>query len=48
MAEKLDVQIVTKCSHTLYDQDYLYKKNGDKITGSYQAFQALAAKIGKI
>lgn len=46
LAAELDVDVVTKCSHTLYDPDYLFKKNGDKLLGSYQGFQALCAKIG--
>ncbi len=46
LAERLNVQVVTKCSHTLYDPSLLFQKNGNKIAGSYQAFLALAHKLG--
>jgi len=46
LAQKLNVKIVTKCSHTLYDPSVLFQKNGNKISGSYQSFLGLVQKIG--
>ena len=37
---------VTKCSHTLYDPNLLYKKNSNKPCLTYQSFQSLMTKMG--
>lgn len=46
ISEEHNVQVVTKCSHTLYDPNYLYERNGRKVTLTYQAFGALLGKVG--
>ena len=38
---------VTKCSHTLYDPNFLYKKNSNKPCLTYQSFQSLISKVGE-
>lgn len=38
---------MTKCSHTLYDPNVLYKKNSNKTCLTNQAFQSLIAKVGE-
>lgn len=40
------MRVETKCSHTLYDPEYLYKRNNNKVPLTYQSFTALLSKIG--
>jgi cryptochrome len=42
----MNAEIVTKTSHTLYDMDYLYTKNENKVPGTYTSFRGLLSKIG--
>jgi cryptochrome len=46
IAGEMNVSIVTKCSHTLYDPEVLYAKNGNKVALTYQSFVNLIAKVG--
>lgn len=46
LAGEMNVKVVSKTSHTLYDIDYVYNKNGNKVPGTYNSFRALLSKIG--
>ena len=43
---ELNVKLVTKCSHTLWDPNVLNEKNSNKPCLTYQSFQSLIAKLG--
>jgi cryptochrome len=44
---KMGVKVEKRCSHTLYDPDYLYKINGNKVTMTMTSFLSLLNKIGE-
>ena len=46
IASEMNIKVVTKCSHTLYDPEVLYAKNGNKAALTYQSFVSLIARIG--
>jgi cryptochrome len=46
LATELNVKVETKCSHTLYDPMYLFKRNNNKVSGTYQSFCDLLKRIG--
>ena len=46
IASELGVKVETRCSHTLYDPHLVYKKNGNKLCLTYQAFNGILAKLG--
>lgn len=46
LASEMNVNVVAKCSHTLYDPEVLYAKNGNKTTLTYQSFGSLISRIG--
>ncbi|RNA42711.1 6-4 photolyase [Brachionus plicatilis] len=46
IATELNVKVETKYGHTLYNPDYVYKKNNEKIPLQYQSFVGALAKIG--
>jgi cryptochrome len=46
LAGEHNVRVETKWGHTLYNPDYLYEKNGKKVTLTYQSFTGLLGKVG--
>lgn len=46
LANEMNAEVVTKTSHTLYDMAYLFKRNENKVPGTYNSFRALLSKIG--
>ena len=47
LAEELNVNVVTKWSHTLYNLEMLFEKNKNKTSGTYVSFLNLIKSIGK-
>lgn len=46
LAKRLEVRVETRWTHTLYDPNYLLKRNGNKVTYTYVSMGALLSKIG--
>ncbi|CAF0961683.1 unnamed protein product [Brachionus calyciflorus] len=46
LANELGVRVETKYGHTLYNPEYVYKKNNGKVPLQYQSFLGILAKIG--
>lgn len=46
IAAELNVRVETKYGHTLYNPDYVYKRNNEKVPLQYQSFLGVLAKIG--
>ena len=47
LAEELNVNVVTKWSHTLYNLEMLFEKNKNKTSATYVSFLNLIKSIGK-
>ncbi len=47
LAQSLEIKIYKSSSHTLYDLDHLYKKNGSKVCLSYISMLNLLNKMGE-
>lgn len=46
ICKKSDVDIFSSASHTLYDPEMLYQRNGKEVTKTYAAFGKLMNKVG--
>lgn len=47
LSREFKVRVETRWSNTLYEPGFLYTKNGNKVTYTYQSFLGLMAKVGE-